>query len=68
MTTGELKRRWAAAEQAAIQAEMKVKAIGQAAAHPAVADLLKQAAQLREQADSLLRELIDQEKGPSLSG
>jgi hypothetical protein len=61
MSTRELKRQWAAAEQAAIQAEMKVKAIGQAAAHPAVAEMLKQSSQLREEADRLLRELIDAE-------
>ncbi|MCD6076517.1 MAG: hypothetical protein K0R89_455 [Ramlibacter sp.] len=37
---------------------MKIEALGQAAAHPRVAEMLAEAKALRETANSLLRELI----------
>ena len=61
MNRAEARRRWAAAERAAVEAEMKVAAIGQAAADPRVASLLKEAANLRAEADRLLRELVQQD-------
>ena len=48
-----------------MEAEMKVAAIGQAAADPRVATLLKQAADLRAEADRLLRDLVRQELADS---
>jgi hypothetical protein len=58
MTTDELRSRWAEAERIALEAEMKVAAVGQAAADPRVAALFKSAADLRAAADQLLRELV----------
>lgn len=53
-----LRREWAAAERAAVEAEAKVALIGQAAAHPKVAELLKEATELRQEADRLLKRLV----------
>lgn len=61
MTRSEARRRWAAAERAAVEAEMKVAAIGQAAADPRMALLLGEASGLRAEADRLLRELVREE-------
>ena len=62
-----LRTEWAAAERAAVEAEAKVALLGQAAAHPKVAELFKEASELRQEADRLLRALIeaDQQDRPS---
>lgn len=59
MSREEVRNRWAAAEQVARQAEMKIASIGQAAPDPRMADLLREASRLREEADRLFRELIE---------
>lgn len=58
MTRDELQRAWAVADRAAVEAELKVAKAGQAAQDPRVAGLFKQAADLRSEADRLLRELV----------
>jgi hypothetical protein len=58
MTDDELKRTWAAAERAAVEAELKVAKVGQAAQDPRVAEMFRQAGELRAEADRLLREVV----------
>ena len=58
MTVDEARKRWEAAERAAVQAETKVAALGQAASDPRVGELMRQATELRQEADRCLRELI----------
>jgi len=59
MTIAEARRAWAAAEKAAVDAESKLAAIGQACANPRMADFVRQAGELRQQADHLLRRLVE---------
>lgn len=58
MTTEDARKKWEIADRAAVEAEMKVAAIGQAAQDPRVAELFRMAGELRAEADRLLRELL----------
>ena len=59
MTKEDAKKKWEAADRAAAEAEMKVAAIGQAAQDPRVAELFRNAAELRADADRLFQELVE---------
>ena len=55
MSRDELLDQWVAAEVAAVNAELAVAKMGQAASDPAVAEMLQRAAELRAEADRLFR-------------
>jgi hypothetical protein len=66
MSKEEARQRWAAADRAAVVAETKAAAIGQAASDPRVAIIFKEAADLRGEADGLFREMAgfaDEDEG-----
>ncbi|MEJ5991740.1 hypothetical protein WG902_17175 [Ramlibacter sp. PS3R-8] len=59
MTKEDARIKWETADRAAVEAEAKVAAIGQAAQDPRVAELFRTAAQLRAEADRLFQELVE---------
>lgn len=58
MPDDDLFERWRRAEQAAVDAELALARVGQAAADPRVAELAVNAARLRREADDLLAEIL----------
>ena len=59
MTIEDARKKWEIADRAAVEAEMKVAAIGQAAQDPRVAELFRTAAELRAEADRLFKQLLE---------